>query len=250
MVASLFTLLVLRYATVKDPIGQSYPTSPLPRIQTNDSDPLKWLKAFSPPSAKSPQVTAAAKAIPTELIVAGLFAQRNISGEEERSLLTWDHLKSLINHAQALPNGVEAITEAVGVWNNLMASVIASGEGSSTGKPKEKQCPYFLRRTNGAELESDGYKLQIPCGLTQGSSVTLIGTPNGILGEFRIDLRGEPLPGEPDPPIILHYNVRLHGDKLTEDPVIVQNTWTIARDWGGEERCPSPDSEKDDQGRY
>ncbi|KAA8529420.1 hypothetical protein F0562_033781 [Nyssa sinensis] len=50
--------------------------------------------------------------------------------------------------------------------------------------------------------------------------------------------------GEPDPPIILHYNVRLHGDKITEDAVIVQNTWTLARDWGEEERCPSPDPDK------
>jgi beta-1,3-galactosyltransferase len=57
-------------------------------------------------------------------------------------------------------------------------------------------------------------------------------------------LTGDSIPGEPDPPVILHYNVRLHGDKITEDPVIVQNTWTVAHDWGEEERCPSPGSEE------
>ncbi|KAI7981085.1 Beta-1,3-galactosyltransferase GALT1 [Camellia lanceoleosa] len=97
---------------------------------------------------------------------------------------------------------------------------------------------------NATGLDDGGFKLQVPCGLTQGSSITIIGIPNGLLGNFRIDLTGEPLPGEPDPPIILHYNVRLHGDKITEDPVIVQNTWTVAHDWGEEERCPSPDPGK------
>lgn len=115
---------------------------------------------------------------------------------------------------------------------------------SSGGKKKEKQCPHFLSKMNATELNDTGYKLKVPCGLTQGSSVTFIGIPNGLLGNFRVDLTGEPLPGEPDPPVILHYNVRLHGDKITEDPVIVQNTWTIAHDWGDEERCPNPEPDK------
>ncbi|KAE9454519.1 hypothetical protein C3L33_13589, partial [Rhododendron williamsianum] len=67
------------------------------------------------------------------------------------------------------------------------------------------------------EAERLAYGKKVPCGLTQGES---------------------------DPPIILHYNVRLHGDKITESPVIVQNTWTAAHDWGEEERCPSPDPKK------
>ncbi|KAG7598210.1 Galectin carbohydrate recognition domain [Arabidopsis suecica] len=54
----------------------------------------------------------------------------------------------------------------------------------------------------------------------------LLASSDGLVGSFRIDLTGQPLPGEPDPPIIVHYNVRLLGDKSTEDPVIVQNSWT------------------------
>ncbi|KAI3979695.1 hypothetical protein MKX01_013790, partial [Papaver californicum] len=80
-------------------------------------------------------------------------------------------------------------------------------------------------------------------GLVQGSYVTIIGIPSGIPGNFWIDLTGSPLPLEPDPPVVLHFNVRLHGDKITDNPVIVQNTWTLAHDWGEEERCPSPVSD-------
>ncbi|GMJ04140.1 hypothetical protein HRI_004083200 [Hibiscus trionum] len=47
------------------------------------------------------------------------------------------------------------------------------------------------------------------------------------------------VPDEMNPPIVLHYNVRLQGDKVTEDPVIVQNTWTAPHEWNAEERCPS-----------
>ena len=235
---------------IKDPIAQSYSTSPIPIIPTNDTNPLKWLEAFSPPVIQNPEI--AAKVIPTEILVASLFAQRNISNEERQSLQTWNHLNRLVENSQGLPNAIQAIKEAGGAWNSLMASVEESKLGysneSSSGREKEKQCPYFLNKMNGTQLENNEYKLQIPCGLTQGSSITVIGTPNGLLGDFRIDLRGETLPGEPDPPIILHYNVRLHGDKTTEDPVIVQNTWTTAHDWGEEERCPSPNSEKEKKG--
>ncbi|OMO79300.1 hypothetical protein CCACVL1_13776 [Corchorus capsularis] len=104
---------------------------------------------------------------------------------------------------------------------------------------KEKQCPHFLNKMNDANFGNGGYKLNIPCGLIQGSAITIIGIPDGLLGSFRIDLTGEQIEGEPNPPIVLHYNVRLNGDKVTDEPVIVQNTWTAAHDWGEEERCPS-----------
>lgn len=140
--------------------------------------------------------------------------------------------------------------EAASAWNSFISSIEEQkqGHGNDSSRAKEKQCPHFLNKMNSTELGNSSYKLQLPCGLTQGSSITIIGIPNGLLGNFRIDLTGEPLPGEPDPPIVLHYNVRLHGDKITEDPVIVQNSWTQAHDWGEEDRCPSPTPEKFDKG--
>ncbi|KAG8500035.1 hypothetical protein CXB51_003638 [Gossypium anomalum] len=137
----------------------------------------------------------------------------------------------------ALPNGVEAIKEAGSAWNSLMALVqekkLGYANDNSSKKAKEKQCPHFLNKMNAKEPDKSDYKLRIPCGLTQGSSITIIGIPNGLLGDFCIDLTGEALPGEPDPPIILHYNVRLHGDKMTEDP----------------DRCPPSTPDKNRKGR-
>ncbi|KAH9773916.1 Beta-1,3-galactosyltransferase GALT1 [Citrus sinensis] len=210
LIASLFMLLLLRYGFMKNPIGESYLTS---LISSNASNPLEWTHTAAAPGVQDPE-----------------------------------NSSQLINHSQVLSNGVEAIKEAGSAWNNLMVSVEEEKLGytnrSSVRKAKEKQCPHFLNKMNTTDLDSSSFKLQVPCGLTQGSSITIIGIPNGLLGNFRIDLTGEPLPGEPDPPIVLHYNVRLLGDKITENPVIVQNTWTLAHDWGEEVRCPSPSPEK------
>lgn len=256
LVASLFMLLVLRYAVMKNPVEESYLKTPFFNgtnpFSFNGTNPLEWVRFTGPPEVQNPE-PAASQVISIDTIAFSLFAQRNLSKGGQQSLLTWNLLKHLINHSQALPNGVEAIKEAGSAWNSLMALIeeekLDYANGSSSRKAKEKQCPRFLDKTNATEPDKSLHKLRVPCGLTQGSSITIIGIPNGLLGDFRIELTGEALPGEPDPPIILHYNVRLHGDKITEDPVIVQNTWTIAHDWGEEERCPPPDSDKYRKGR-
>ncbi|KAJ6312125.1 hypothetical protein OIU77_013805 [Salix suchowensis] len=242
LVASLFMLLILRYGLLKNPIGGSILLS----SSSNASEPLEWVHPALPPAVQNPETSS--QVFSSDTMVFSLFAPRNISNEEQKSLQTWNLLKHLIDHAQVFANGVEAIKEAGNAWNNLMASAdeerLSYTNESSSRKVKEKQCPHFLNKMNATELDDSGYKLWLPCGLTQGSSITIISIPDGLLGNFRIDLTGEALPGEPDPPIILHYNVRLHGDKITEDPVIVQNTWNAAHDWGEEERCPSPSPEK------
>ncbi|XP_022776869.1 beta-1,3-galactosyltransferase GALT1-like isoform X4 [Durio zibethinus] len=243
LVASLFMLLVLRYGIMKTAVEESYLTNP---FSFNGTNPLDWVHFTGPPAVQNPEN--ASQVISIDTITFSLFAQRNLSKGDQQSLLTWNLLKYLINHSQALPNGVDAIKEAGRAWSSLMASIekekLVYANCNSSRKAKEKQCPHFLNKMNATEPDKSHYNLQFPCGLTQGSSITIIGIPNGLLGNFRIDLTGEALPGEPDPPIVLHYNVRLHGDKITEDPVIVQNTWTIAHDWGEEERCPPPTTDK------
>lgn len=224
---------------MKNPIGEGYLT--ISNI-SNGTNPLKWINPGVPPAIQNP--VSYSQVISADLVVSTLFDQGNFSKEEQQTLQTWNQLKHLTGHAQGLPNAVEAIKEAAGAWNNLMHSVEERREGYASDsldwRMKEKQCRHFLDNMNSTGLDNSSFRLRFPCGLTQGSSVTVIGIPYGLLGNFRIDLTGEPLPGEPDPPIILHYNVRLHGDKITEDPVIVQNTWTVAHDWGEEERCPTP----------
>ncbi|CAA2984011.1 beta-1,3-galactosyltransferase 15 [Olea europaea subsp. europaea] len=239
---SFFMLLVLGYYVMTNPIKEGY--APIPSY-FNITNPLEWINPGAPPAVQNPVNNS--RLISTEAIVSDLFSQRNLSNEEKNSLHTWNHLKHLISHAQGLPNAVEAIKEAGVAWSNLMTSTEEEKlhmNGSSQRRGREKQCPHFLSKINATELDDRGFKLRIPCGLTQGSSITIIGIPNGLLGNFRIDLTGEQIPGETEAPIILHYNVRLRGDKITDDPVIVQNTWTAVHDWGEEERCPSPNPEK------
>ncbi|KAJ4832964.1 hypothetical protein Tsubulata_010136 [Turnera subulata] len=241
-IGSLIMLLVLKDFLLRNPFGKT--ALPNPTL-LNTSSPLEIVEAATPPAYHSPQP--GDQVLPADRVVSKLFMDRNFSHELQSSLLTWNHMKPLINYSKGLPNAVEAMEEAQVAWESLMDSVEkrkhggdGNNESSLDQRVKGKQCPYFVNKMNATEFGGGGYKLRIPCGLIQGSAVTIIGIPDGLLGSFRIDLAGEPLPGEPDPPIILHYNVRLLGDKLTEDPVIVQNTWTAARDWGEEERCPSP----------
>ncbi|KAM0850922.1 hypothetical protein ACQ4PT_052759 [Festuca glaucescens] len=95
---------------------------------------------------------------------------------------------------------------------------------------------------NASKSEGSNFTISIPCGLVAGSSVTVIGTPGSLSGNFWIDLVGTPLPGESKQPIVAHYNVRLTGDKLTEGPVIVQNAFIASNGWGYEDRCPPMNS--------
>lgn len=249
LIGSLFMLLILRYGLMKNPIGETV-ISPTFTFNTSNKNPLEWLQPVVLPSVQHSE--AHNQVISSDTLVYSLFFERNISDELQSSLQTWNHMKNLVNHSQALPNALEAIQEAGVAWESVIEAIHKQQDNdkveSSPQKSKAKQCPYFLNKMNATELGENGYKLRIPCGLVQGSSITIIGIPTGLLGNFRIDLVGDSVPGEPDPPILLHYNVRLSGDKITEDPVIVQNTWTASRDWGEEERCPSAGNGKKVEG--
>lgn len=244
VVACLFVFLVLRYAAVENSLAGVLVSNPLFH---NASDYLRWRSEAGPPPAQNP--AAGSKLISTRQIVSALFAKRNFSEEEQRSLQTWSRFRHFVDHPGGLPNAMEAIQEAASTWGSLVDEVLEEkrlGAANGTQKTREKQCPYSITRMELSGLNGSSFRLKIPCGLVQGSSVTVIGTPAGLLGDFRIDLMGAALPGDPEPPIVLHCNVRLMGDKNTDEPVIVQNTWTPANDWGPEERCPSaaPDDQK------
>ncbi|RRT85295.1 hypothetical protein B296_00010590 [Ensete ventricosum] len=240
----LFSLLLLRLWILENPLAESSLQSP---FSVNYSDYLYWTNPEGSPVVRNPENDS--HVVSTVTLVSKLFSPRNLSDSELQCLQTWNHLDHLISSSQGLPHAVKAIREAGAAWESLMTS-IEEEKLAGPGKAKEKLCPYSIRRMNASEFGHDVFKLVIPCGLVQGSSVTVIGTPSGLLGNFQIDLTGATLPGEPDPPIILHYNVRIHGDKITEDPVIIQNTWTVASDWGEEERCPPLDTENDGKGTH
>lgn len=228
LAASLFMLLTLRYGILRNTTGRvSLPNTPL---------------LFTPTTPPLPSSESANQVIAAETLASSLFLQWNISNEVQKSLLTWNHMTNLENYSQSLPLLIEAIREGRVAWKNLVEyrAKIKHGDenNSSVHKLKQKHCPLFLSKMNATEFVYGfgGHRLEIPCGLIQGSAITIVGIPNG---GFQLDLMGETLARERGPPVILHYNVRLRGDKMTEDPVIVQNTWTAAHGWGEEVRCPS-----------
>ncbi|KAE8675804.1 Beta-1,3-galactosyltransferase 15 [Hibiscus syriacus] len=240
LMGSFILILILRYNVM---IKVPFTKNSLQRsviIGVTDP-PLKWVQqpAVSP-AVHSPE--SVNQVVFADKLVSGLFVGRNFSNEVKSSLLTWNDMKHIVNYSKGLPNALEAVREARIAWENLMGIVAKKQQievNESSVDHKGKQCPYFLSKMDDANFGGKGYKLRIPCGLIEGSAITIIGIPDGLSGSFRIDLTGESVPDEPNPSIVLHYNVRLQGDKVTEDPVIVQNTWTAAHDWGEEERCPS-----------
>ncbi|XP_065854958.1 beta-1,3-galactosyltransferase GALT1-like [Euphorbia lathyris] len=238
LIVFLFVMMVLRAGVMKNSFRERTLLNP---IGMNLSNPLELTDLGPSPAFYSPN--SASHVVSTGTVVSSLFIRRNFSYEIQNSLLTWHHMRHLVNYSQGLTNAMGAITEAQGAWESLVDYFMKREQGnvnkSSLHDVKEKKCPYFLNIMNDTEFGDDGYKLRIPCDFIQGTAITIIGIPNGLLGSFQIDLSGKPLSGEPQPPIILHYNIRLLGDKLTKDPVIVQNTWTTNHDWGGEERCHS-----------
>jgi len=87
-------------------------------------------------------------------------------------------------------------------------------------------------------VHSDGRLLELPCGLIEDSSITLIGIPNGKNRSFQIVLEGAGFSHEKKDPVILHYNVYLPEENSTKEPVIIQNSWTYEVGWGREQKCP------------
>ncbi|PQM34060.1 hydroxyproline O-galactosyltransferase GALT3 [Prunus yedoensis var. nudiflora] len=150
-----------------------------------------------------------------------LFASHDIFKERSRALLVWPHLRPLLSRSDALPETAQGVKEASMAWKDLL-SAIDKDKASKLSK-----------------MSRDGVILEIPCGLVDDSSISLVGIPDGHSRSFQIQLLGSQLAGEPEPPIILHYNVSLPGDNMTEEPFVVQNIWTHDLGWGKEERCPS-----------
>lgn len=170
-----------------------------------------------------------------------LYALTNLSKEESKVLLVWAQMRMLLSRSDALPETTQGIKEAAVAWKELF-SLIEKDKASKSNDNvhKDKNCPYSVSALNGLNksISSSGNILEIPCGLVEDSSVTLIGIPNRGQGSFQIELVGSQSPEEQKPPIILHYNVFLPGDNLTKEPAIVQNTWTNDIGWGKKERCP------------
>lgn len=147
-------------------------------------------------------------------------------------------------------------------WDEL-----ESGKIQHTGKKKDENrsnssCPHSIS-LSGAELLAHGGVMMLPCGLTLGSHITIVGKPrvahpeydpqitlvrNGeesvMVSQFIMELQGlNTVEGE-DPPRILHFNPRLKGD-WSGRPVIELNT-CYRMQWGSALRCEGWKSKADE----
>ncbi|CAB4262480.1 unnamed protein product [Prunus armeniaca] len=169
-----------------------------------------------------------------------LFASHDIFKEGSRALLVWPHMRPLLSRSDALPETAQGVQEASMAWKDLLSAIDKdkASKLSKSDSQENKNCPFSVS-THDKIVSRDGVILEIPCGLIDDSSISLVGIPDGHSRSFQIQLLGSQLAGEPEPPIVLHYNVSLPGDNMTEEPFVVQNIWTHELGWGKEERCPS-----------
>lgn len=116
----------------------------------------------------------------------------------------------------------------------------------------------------GSDLSKRGNLMELPCGLTLGSHITVVGKPRAAhsekdpkismlkegdeavkVSQFKLELQGlKAVEGE-EPPRILHLNPRLKGD-WSGKPVIEQNT-CYRMQWGSAQRCEGWRSRDDEE---
>ncbi|XP_021752010.1 hydroxyproline O-galactosyltransferase GALT3-like [Chenopodium quinoa] len=171
-----------------------------------------------------------------------LYSNVNASKEDMKSFATWPQLRTVLLRSDGLPETSKGVKEASVAWRELISIIKwekskTAGDDGNVNRTNEIKCPFSVS-TFDEPLNSSRRLLELPCGLIEDSSVTLIGIPNGRNRSFQIELEGAGFPHEQKPPIILHYNVYLPEENSTNYSVIVQNTWTNEVGWGKEEKCP------------
>lgn len=134
--------------------------------------------------------------------------------------------------------------------------------GNKTVFNRTESCPHSIS-LSGSEFKDKGRIMVIPCGMTLGSHITLVGKPKHahpeqdpkisllkegqyvMVSQFMMELQGLKTVDGEDPPRILHFNPRLKGD-WSGKPVIEQNT-CYRMQWGSGLRCEGWKSRADEE---
>ncbi|KAA3458376.1 hydroxyproline O-galactosyltransferase GALT6-like isoform X1 [Gossypium australe] len=138
------------------------------------------------------------------------------------------------------------------LWEELESRnfVIDSIENVNNGS---ERCPYLVS-LSASEFLDHGNVMELPCGLTLGSYVTVVGKPRGThprtkskvaFSQFIMELQGLRTEEREEPPRILHFNPRLKGD-WNRKPVIELNT-CFRMQWGSALLCEGWKSETYDE---
>ncbi|CDY36919.1 BnaA06g17040D [Brassica napus] len=151
------------------------------------------------------------------------------------------------------------------LWEELESgkALEALKEETKTVKLGSSSCPVSVS-LSGSDLLTRGKVIELPCGLTLGSHITVVGKPRAAhsemdpkismgneedeavkVSQFIMELQGlKAVEGE-DPPKILHFNPRLKGD-WSGKPVIEQNT-CYRMQWSSAQRCEGWRSSDDEE---
>ncbi|KAG6412243.1 hypothetical protein SASPL_124915 [Salvia splendens] len=148
------------------------------------------------------------------------------------------------------------------VSSNRGFSEFAGLNKNSSGGGSSELCPHSISVT-GDEFRKNRRMMILPCGLTLGSHITVVGKPRAahaetdpkisllkegqylMVSQFMMELQGlKTVEGE-DPPRILHFNPRLKGD-WSGKPVIEHNT-CYRMQWGTSQRCEGWKSRADEE---
>ncbi|KQK12625.1 hypothetical protein BRADI_1g04957v3 [Brachypodium distachyon] len=155
----------------------------------------------------------------------------------------------------------EAAAAGARVFSELQA--LAGTLSASSDEEERSKCPHSIVLT-GDEFRARGRAVELPCGLTLGSYITVAATPNAahperdpkitllkegdepiMVSQFMMELQGLKTVDGEDPPRILHFNPRLRGD-WSGKPVIEQNT-CYRMQWGTPLRCEGWMSRADEE---
>lgn len=151
------------------------------------------------------------------------------------------------------------------LWEELKLreSGLAPGpNGKTLKKSLNDSCPDSIAMSGAQFLEKQRLVV-LPCGLTLGSHITIVGKPKAahpeqettisllkegqyvMVSQFMMELQGLKTVDGEDPPRILHFNPRLKGD-WSGKPVIEQNT-CYRMQWGTAHRCEGWKSRADEE---
>ncbi|KAK8529499.1 hypothetical protein V6N13_102413 [Hibiscus sabdariffa] len=152
------------------------------------------------------------------------------------------------------------------LWDDLQSAQNKSDSESEQQNQmtnRTESCPDSIS-LSGPEFMNQSRVLVIPCGLTLGSHITVVGMPHWahaeddpkiallkegdesvMVTQFMMELQGLKTVDGEDPPRILHFNPRLKGD-WNGKPVIEQNT-CYRMQWGSALRCEGWKSRADEE---
>ncbi|KAL1216711.1 Hydroxyproline O-galactosyltransferase GALT5 [Cardamine amara subsp. amara] len=176
---------------------------------------------------------------------------QNTVREHHRGLLSSLRFDSETFDPSSKDGSVELHKSAKEAWQlgrKLWKELESGRLEKSVEKPENNQsdsCPHSVSLTGKEFINRENKLMELPCGLTLGSHITLVGRPwkgypkegdgSKLVSQFVIELQGlKTVEGE-DPPRILHFNPRLIGD-WSRKPVIEQNS-CYRMQWGPAQRC-------------